>query len=229
MFSQQTLVNAQAYFNAENYNKTISILKPFVTTTKTNFEAIELLGDAYSHLKDWDSAIIQYKSLVESHSENANYHYKYGGALAMKVLSVDKMSAIPLVLDAKTAFLEASELDKNHIETRWALVKLYMELPWVLGGSTSKAIQFANELESLSKVDGYLAKGYLYEKAEDYDLAAQYLKKAVQIGQSKVCYASLAQFYINRNQTDQALAVLKSGYSLLKDEELQQKIAEITE
>ncbi|WP_299778337.1 hypothetical protein [uncultured Formosa sp.] len=229
LFSQQILVEAQAYFDAKNYNETISVLKPFVVTTKTNFEAMELLGDAYSHLKVWDSAIVEYKNLVVIDDENANYHYKYGGALAMKALKADKMSAIPLILDAKSEFLKASELDEKHIETRWALVKLYMELPWVLGGSTSKAIQFANQLIALSEVDGYLAKGYLYNKDGDYKQAKFYYKQAVEVGQSKTCYTELANFYLKYQEKDKALTILRTGFEYLKDEELQQKIEEITQ
>ena len=134
-----------------------------------------------------------------------------------------------MVLDAKSEFIRASDLAPNHIETRWALVKIYMELPGVLGGSTSKAIRYANQLEALSKVDGYLAKGYLYNKDEDFKQAEQFYKQAVAIGGSKTCYMSLANFYLNRDQKDKAIVVLEMGFERLKAEELQQKLEEITQ
>ncbi|MDW5287789.1 tetratricopeptide repeat protein [Formosa sp. PL04] len=230
MCSQYVLAKAQGYFDTQNYDQVIAILEPTVEVpSQYNFESIELLADAYSYTEQWDAASIQYENLVDILPENANYHYKYGGALAMKALSVNKLMAIPLILDAKSEFLEASELDPNHIETRWALVKIYMELPGVLGGSTSKALQFANELESLSKVDGFLAKGYLHEKDEDFKQAESFYQKALEVGGSKTCYTSLANFYINQGEMDKAETVLRLGLAHLEDEELQQKIAEITQ
>ncbi|MFB9054449.1 tetratricopeptide repeat protein [Formosa undariae] len=230
LYSQTRFSEAQTYFDKGNYTKVISILEPLTDGfSEDQSKSVELLGDAYSHTKDWDAAITQYKGLVDLYPEVANYHYKYGGALAMKALSVNKLMAIPLILEAKSECIEASELDANHIETRWALVKIYMELPTVLGGSTSKAIMYANQLESLSKVDGYLAKGYLYNKDEDFKQAEQFYKQAVAIGGSKTCYMALTEFYLNRDQKDKAIVVLEMGFERLKAEELQQKLEEITQ
>ncbi|CDF78253.1 TPR repeat precursor [Formosa agariphila KMM 3901] len=229
LYSQSRFSEAQTYFDTGNYTKVISILEPLTKEISDNrSKAIELLGDAYSHTKDWDSAINQYNVLVDLNPEVANYHYKYGGALAMKALTVNKLMAIPLILEAKSECIQASELDPNHIESRWALVKIYMELPAVLGGSTSKAITYANQLESLTKVDGYLAKGYLYNKADDFKHAEQFYKQALDIGGSKTCYMALAEFYLNRDQKEKAIAVLRKGYGRLEAEELQQKIEDIT-
>ncbi|QDO93770.1 hypothetical protein FNB79_07195 [Formosa sediminum] len=229
IFSQNKFDEAQAYFESEKYDSVILILKPMSeSTVHSTPELTELLGDAYSHTKAWDSAITQYDILVNLYPEVANYHYKYGGALAMKALTVNKLMAVPLILEAKSECIQAAELDSNHIETRWALVKIYMELPGLLGGSTSKAITYANQLESLSKVDGYLAKGYLYDKANDFKQAEQFYKQAVDIGGSKTCYMTLAEFYLNRDQKDKAITVLRTGYVRLRAEELQQKLDEIT-
>ena len=78
--------------------------------------------------------------------------------------------------DVKDAFLKAAELDPNHIDTRWALVELYIQLPGIIGGSKSKSFKYANELEALSKVDGYLAKGYIYEYDNEPENAEKYYK-----------------------------------------------------
>ena len=229
MFSQQPLVEAQAYFNDKKYDLVIVTLEAESLLPIEHSDVIELLGDAYSHTEKWDAAISQYRVLINAHTDVANYYYKYGGALAMKALNGSKMQAIPLVLDAKEAFLTAATLDAKHIDTRWALVKIYIELPWVLGGSTTTAIMYANELEALSVVDGCLAKGYIYEKNHDYKLAEQHYKKAVEVGQSKVCYNTLATFYLNQNQTHKSITVLRAAFTKFKDDDFQQKIAEISQ
>ena len=162
-FSQSSKDNAKSYISDKNYKKAQQELTSFLKTNPSDIEAIELLGDAYGYQKKWDEAIEQYERLKDNYPNNANYHYKYGGALGMKALSISKIKALGIIGDVKKAFLRAAELDPKHIDARWALVELYVSLPGIIGGSNSKALKYANELQNLSKVDGYLAKGYVYE------------------------------------------------------------------
>ncbi|NJX14799.1 tetratricopeptide repeat protein [Tamlana crocina] len=195
-------------------------------TNPENLKAVELLGDAYSHQKKWDAAIEEYNKLVEAAPKNANYHYKYGGALGMKALE-NKMKSIGFIGDVKDAFLTAAELDPNHMGARWALVELYMQLPGILGGSKTKALKFANELEALSKVDGYLAKGYIYEYDDEPELAEKHYKMAVKTGGSLLCYDKLTQFYLGQNQPEKALANLYEAYKKHQKESLLKQIKAI--
>ena len=120
---------------------------------------------------------MQYEKLTKANPKNANYHYKYGGALGMKALGISKLRALGLIGDFKRSFETAAQLDPSHIDARWALVELYMTLPGIVGGSKSKSLQYANELEKLSKVDGYLSKGYIYEYDNEPELAEHYYLK----------------------------------------------------
>jgi len=182
----------------------------FLKSHPQNLKAIELLGDAYGHQKKWDDAINQYKKLVKANNTNANYHYKYGGALGMKALE-NKLKAISFIGDIKNAFLKAAQLDPKHIDTRWALVELYMQLPAIVGGSKKKALHFANELKNLSKVDGYLAKGYIYEYDNNAQLAEKYYKMAVNEGGSLTCFDKLTQLYQNNDQPQKAIANIEAA------------------
>lgn len=225
---QSKLDGIDLLFHNKEYPKAERLLTDYLKEHPQDLKAIEQLGDAYGYQKQWDAAISKYKMLVAANQNNANYYYKYGGALGMKALSVNKVRALGIIGDVKKAFLTAAELDPNHIETRWALVELYMQLPGVLGGSTDKALLYANQLEQLSKVDGYLSKGYIYEDDNETEQAEGYYKKALQVGGSKTCYKKLSDFYLKYNEKDKALQVLKEGYERLNDDELLQKIDEIT-
>ncbi|MCF7561173.1 tetratricopeptide repeat protein [Sabulilitoribacter multivorans] len=204
VFGQQNLDDVSRLFEKKEFAKAETVLNKFLETNPNNLEVIELLGDAYGHQKKWDDAITQYKKLVKSTPDVANYHYKYGGALGMKALE-NKFKAIGLISDIKSSFLKAAELDKNHIDARWALVELYMQLPGIFGGSTSKALYFAEELENLSKVDGYLAKGYIYEYDNQPELAEKYYKMAIKVGGSLICFEKLTKLYESKNQPQKAI------------------------
>lgn len=210
-FSQSSKDKAKTYLVDKDYKKAQQELTTFLESNPSDIEAIELLGDAYGHQKQWDEAIEQYEKLKDNYPKNANYHYKYGGALGMKALSVSKIKALGIIGDVKSAFLKAAELDPKHIDTRWALVELYVSLPGIVGGSISKALKYANELQNLSKVDGYLAKGYVYEYDDEPELAEKYYKLAIKEGGSVTCYEKLTNFYKSQDQPDKAIDNLEEA------------------
>ncbi len=212
VLGQTDLENAQTFLKDKKFKEAEKILVPFVTDNPSNIVALELLGDAYGHQKKWDDAIVQFKKLVDYDAQNANYHYKYGGALGMKALSVNKFKALGIIGDVKEAFLKAAELDPEHVDARWALVELYMQLPGIIGGSKSKSLKYADELENLSKVDGYLAKGYIHEYDKEPELAEEYYKKALNIGGSVNCFDKLTNFYENQQQPEKAIKNIESAY-----------------
>ena len=203
-FCQPNLNKVEVFFQKKEFKQAEALITKYLETYPNNLEAIELLGDAFGYQKKWDEAIKNYKKLVEANPEKANYHYKYGGALGMKALQ-NKIKAIGLIGDIKSSFLKAAELDKNHIATRWALVELYMQLPGIFGGSKSKSLHYAEELENLSKVDGFLAKGYIYEYDHNPELAEKYYKMAIKEGGSLVCFNKLTRFYENESEPEKAI------------------------
>ena len=209
--AQTSIEKGKSFIDKKEFAKAEKELLPFVTNNANNLLAIELLGDAYGHQKKWDEAATEYQKLVEAKPNTANFHYKLGGALGMKALSVNKFKALTIIGDVKEAFLKAAELDPNHIETRWALVELYMQLPGLLGGSKSTSLKYANQLEALSKVDGYLAKGYINEYDDEPELAEDYYLKAIKVGGSLTCYNKLTTLYEKEKQPEKAVANIESA------------------
>ncbi len=227
-FSQTSHQTLELLLAQKKYAKAEQLASPFVENNPNDLKAIEILGDAYSYQEKWDEAIKQYKKLVVLKPEVANFHYKYGGALGMKALSVNKLSALTYLGDLKEAFLTAAKLDKNHIETRWALVELYMQLPAIVGGSKDTSLKYANELEQLSKVDGYLAKGYIYEYDNEPELAESYYKKAITIGGSITCYNKLTEFYEKQNQPEKAIKNIESAQGRLQRNALHYQLGKVS-
>ena len=206
------VIEIQQLIESRDYDSAEGKAKSLLANNNGDLDAIEKLGDIAAHKEDWDEAIKQYKKLIGLAPDIANYHYKYGGALGMKALKVPKLKAVGLVDDIKKAFHTAAELDPEHINARWALVELYMQLPWVVGGSKKKALSYAQELQALSKVDGYLAKGYVYEYADEPEDAERFYKLAVNEGRSVTCYTKLANLYENTTkQPEKAIQTLEEA------------------
>jgi len=211
VFSQTKLEEVRILIKNKQFLKAEQMVSIYLKTNANNIQAIELLGDAYGHQKKWDEAIVSYKKLVDKNPNSANYHYKHGGAMGMKALSVNKFQALGIIGDVKKAFLKAAELDPNHIDARWALVELYMQLPGIIGGSKSTSLKYAKELENLSVVDGYLAKGYIYEYDDEPELAETYYKKAIKQGGSLTCFEKLTDLYENNDEPKKAIANIEQA------------------
>ena len=227
-FSQSPSLDvAKELLHKKKYSQAEETLKAYLIESPNDIEGIELLGDAYGQQEQWDDAIKCYEKLVEKQPNVANYHYKYGGALGMKALSISKLRAVAFIGDIKSAFLKAAELDPKHINTRWALVELYMQLPGIVGGSKSKSIKYAEELEALSKVDGYLAKGYIYEYDNEPELAEKYYKQAIRIGGSLTCFDKLTNLYESQKQPDKAIANIEEAQGVHKRNALHYQIGKV--
>ena len=140
--SQSDFERAEAYFQQEKFDLAKPLFQSYLEKNPNSLKSKEYLGDIASYSKDWETAIDYYKDLVSIDSDNANYHFKYGGATSMKALEISKLRALLYVSDIKEAFETAAILDPKHIETRWALVEFYIQLPSLIGGSEAKAIEY---------------------------------------------------------------------------------------
>ncbi len=198
MFSQTLFEKAEKLYKEKKYDEAKGLFESYLKAVPNHQKTIEYLGDIAGSSKKWDVAIDYYKKLKIQNPNSANYWFKYGGAMGMKAKSVNKFKALGMIDEIETAFLKAASLDKKHIETRWALVMLYIELPGIVGGSEKKATKYADELLTISKVDGYLAKGYIDVYYKRYKAAEVNLLKAHQIGKSATTYAKLFDLYMNK-------------------------------
>lgn len=210
MFSQTLFEKAEKLFKEKKYMEAKGLFESYLKSVPNHQKTIEYLGDIAGNSKKWNVAIDHYKMLKNQNPNSANYWFKYGAALGMKAKSVNKFTAFGMIDDIETAFLTAATLDKKHIETRWALVIFYIELPGIVGGSEKKGTKYADELLAISKVDGYLAKGYIDIYYKRYKAAEVNLLKAHQIGKSATTYAKLYDLYLNKlKDKTKALSIKK--------------------
>ena len=195
IFSQSDFDRGEKLFREEKFEQAQVLLEHVLVTQPFNLKAIEYLGDIAGRNKSWDKAIGYYKKLKQLKPTEANYYYKYGGVLGMKAKESSKFQALGMIGEIKESFEKAITLNPKHIEARWALVMIYIQLPGIVGGSETKAIKYSNELLKLSPVDGYLSKGQIEEYFKRYILAEQQYKKAIAAGSTKVGGQMLADLY----------------------------------
>lgn len=211
LFSQADFDKGEKLFQQGKYEAAKPILESFVKDNPNHLSALEYLGDIEGANKSWDKAMVYYDKLIKLKPNVANYYYKYGGCLGMKAKECNKFKALGMIDDIKANFEKAIKLDPNHLEARWALIELYLQLPGIVGGSEKKAHRYANEMFKISPVDFYLAKGRIAEYFDRYKEAERNYKLAIEVGGSKTTYQKLANLYKNKmDQPEKAKLVLES-------------------
>ena len=226
-FAQSFYSDIGVLLQNKKYEKSEVELIVYLEKNPNETKALELLGDTYALQENWDEAIVIYKQLVEANSLSANYHYKYGGVLGMKAINSNKITAFFLVDDIEEELKLAVKLDPNHIEARWALIDFYIQTPNLIGGSETEALKYAEELEVLSLVDGYLSKGYIYEYNNEPVLAEQYYKMAIEEGGSIACFQKLTNFYENQDRPLEAISNIEKANERLNRNSLNYQLGKV--
>lgn len=212
IFSQTNFEKAEKLFKQEKFAAARPIFESINKENPNQLKTIEYLGDIASNAKDWDKAAFYYEKLKSLKPNEADYYYKYGGALGMKAQTGGKWVAIKLISDIRGSFEKALQLNPNHIGARWALIEYYLQLPAIVGGSEKKAQRYSNELFKISPVDGCLSKAHIDEYFNRYKSAEKNYLKAIEISGSKKTYQKLATLYKDKlHQPEKALQVLKES------------------
>jgi len=223
----QDYQKAQDLYHNSKANLAIQELKLVLQKEPKNEKALALMGEIFSHQQNWQKASDYYKKLVDLHPENADYNFKYGGSLGLYAKTVNKFKAVFLVEDVKKYLSLAAEQDPQHIEVRWALVQLYLELPSIIGGSTAKAKEYAKQLEKVSPVDGALTNGLIAEEEKEYSLAENYYKEAIATGNSKLTYQKLVELYLKTEQPQKAKEIAQIAFKETSEKEFLEQVKHI--
>lgn len=226
-FGQSLSENVALLFQKKQYSKAEIEIVSYINNNPKENKALELLGETYAFQEKWDDAISIFNQLVIKDPSNANYHYKLGGVLGMKAINVNKIAAFFLVDDVKKELLLAAKLAPKHIDVRWALIDFYVQTPAIVGGSKSEALKYANQLQLLSSVDGYLSKGYIYEYYDEPELAEINYKKAIDVGNSITCFQKLSAFYENQDQPLEAISIIEKAQEKLIKNSLNYQLGKV--
>jgi len=215
--AQTNRERGEQLFKAKKYDQALPYLERVLQENPNDLEALEDIGDIHYLNEEWDDAVASYEELKKLKPAVADYHYKYGGALGMKAKNSNRFVALSLISDVKAAFEKAIVLNPKHIDARWALIELYIQLPGFVGGSEKKAIAYSDELQALSPVDGYLSRGHIEEFFKRYPSAEKYYKKAIAVGNSLETYQKLADLYKYKLKQPEKARVVMADFAKNKD------------
>ncbi|WP_310594270.1 tetratricopeptide repeat protein [Flavobacterium sp.] len=212
LWSQANFEKAEQLLESGKTEQARVLFESILKENPSHLKAIEYLGDIAGQNKSWDKALFYYKKLKQLQPDEANYYYKYGGALGMKAKEVNKFKALGMIDEIKSSFEKAIILDPKHKESRWALVLLYVQLPGIIGGSEAKAVAYSNELMRLSPLEGYLSKGYIEEYFGRNKKAELNYIKAFELTNSKLAFQKLYNLYLYKMKNSDKAKQLKEQF-----------------
>ena len=144
--AQPNFDKAEKLYQQGQISSAKSLFETALKENPNHLKTLEYLGDIEGIAKHWDKALFYYEKLKKLKPTEANYYYKYGGVLGMKAKESNKLKALGMIGEVKSSFEKSIQLNPKHIEARWALIELYLQLPGIIGGSEAKANRYANEL-----------------------------------------------------------------------------------
>jgi tetratricopeptide (TPR) repeat protein len=212
LLSQTNFEKAEQLYQSGKLEQSRVLFENLIKENPSQIKAIERLGDIAGQNKSWDKALLYYKKAKQLQPSEADYYYKYGGALGMKAKSVNKFKALGMIDEIKSSFEKAAALDPKHKESRWALVVLYLELPGIIGGSETKAVAYSNELMRLSPQEGYLSKGYIDEYFGRNKKAELNYTKAFELSNTKIAFQKLYNLYAYKLKNSEKAQQLKEQF-----------------
>ena len=182
-FSQATSpFVAYDYKSDPKYNNELAELKR-MEKKDPSLKNTYSLADLSYYYKDWETAIDYFEKLIKF-SPTAENYLKLSAAAARKSLEVSRVFSVKYVIKARKAILKAYEINPKNIEILKLLIKLYSEIPPILGGDSVFAKKKAKELFEIDQIEGLIIMGYLNEIDENvedaklkYEAAFDFLKQ----------------------------------------------------
>src|SRR6185369_5719667 len=97
--------------------------------------------------------------------------YQLATAYGAATSGAGMFKAMGLAKKLKTETDRAVQLDPNLLPARFILLEFYLNAPAIAGGSTSKALEQANEIRKRDAIDGHRAFARIQTVEKKPDLA----------------------------------------------------------
>ncbi len=161
-------------------------LKSLYDTKQATEEQKDAFGQLLIQAQQFKKALEVYASLCQTHPDRFEYQFRRGAAAGYVLDTVSKISALPYLASLKSGFEQAVRINPNSIAAQRALMSVYVDLPKLLGGDLSKALQICAEIESISSFEGALAYVWFASKTNQVGLAKKHMEWAINSAEKEI-------------------------------------------
>jgi Tfp pilus assembly protein PilF len=165
-------------------------------------EALFASGRAALQKGDFETAADLLEQAVKLRPNDSNYHLTLASAYGRQASNTkNPFKLASLAKKAKAGLERAVQLDPNNLNARFGLMEFYDAAPGLMGGSSEKAAEQANEIKKRDSLAGHRAFASLHARAKKMDLVHKEYEDAIreQPASAKPHYYYGIQLYIEKN------------------------------
>lgn len=161
---------------------------------------------------DADKAAALFEQAVKARPDDSSYHLWLGRAYGRQAQKASIFRQAGLAKQTKSEFERAVQLDPNNLDGRLELINYYIIAPGIMGGSTEKAMEQAQEIRKRDALTGHRAFARIYARDKKPDLARKEYYDAVrEQPNSPKAHYFFAGYLINEKNWKQALEELDAA------------------
>jgi tetratricopeptide (TPR) repeat protein len=215
-----SVARAQQQFQVGNFSAAVITLQAVSHSLPGDASVYYWLGRCYFELKNYEQAISNGERAVKLAPDNSEYLLWLGRAYGRQA---DAGRSFWMALRSKDALEDAVKADPNNIPARRDLAEFYMEAPWIVGGSKTKARQEVAAIAAIDPIQGELARSEFNRESGNTPRATEEMKAVLQDKPKTVEeYFELADFFashpdaaLEQRAIDGAVAIAPSDPRLL--------------
>ena len=198
-------------FEAGKFKEAKTVFEPVFKTNARDAAAAFYLGRIAMEERKNDRAADYFEAATKLEPTNSTYVLWLGRAYGREAQNANVLRQPGLAKKTKNAWERAIELDPDNLDARSDLIQYYVQAPGFLGGSTTKALEQAEEIRKRNALRGYLELGALYEREKKPREAEKaYLAAAKEKSERHVGEYRLGVFYQNTGAFDKAFDLFES-------------------
>jgi tetratricopeptide (TPR) repeat protein len=160
-------------FEARKFEQARLSLEAAVRDDPADALAASYLGRVYLAQGIPDLAVEWMEKSTALAPSSAEYHLWLGRAYGSQAIRASVLKQPVLAKKVRKEFEQASGLDPDNLEARFALIEYYLQAPGFLGGSGKKANEQAEEVRKRDALEGHRAFGRIAEHGKHFDRALE--------------------------------------------------------
>jgi uncharacterized protein HemY len=172
-----SLVTARLQFDLGDFSKAVKTLEGLTRSLPNDASVYYWLGRCYFELGNYDLAISDGERAVKLAPNDSDYLLWLGRAYGR---DADVGHSFWMALRSKDALENAVRADPRNVPARRDLSEFYLEAPWIVGGSKTKAREQIAAISAIDPVQGQLAQAEYDRKSGDTPRAEAELKAVLQ-------------------------------------------------
>ena len=175
------VATATAAFKKGDLAAAETIVTPLAQGESVRADACALLGDVRLRQKRVKEAIELLEQASQLDPKSAAYQFQLGQAISQRMGEVNFMQQGMLAGRMLKAFKRSVEIDPNYVAGYIGLSRYYRNAPAIAGGSTEKAIGYAEEARKRDVFTGTLELGFIADQEGKPEAALAYFEEALRL------------------------------------------------